>query len=245
MTDDDDGTKTNGSNGSNGSNGAGHPPSPGPESPVRDAAAAALLSTAAPPAIQDLADACIRYVERAVGVRLDYTLETLPLLDHYLEHARAALSAKKAEKKAPDAAEEADDLPALSIVAQTAGAYFGEVVRRRYPSWWRLDADPAEHRLEFHNLYLVVRPVTLMLDVLTLDTSGNGPKGLSGFDLDEEDRTAAAARLAELPPVPLEEYVSPSTRLEVIDIVVDAVRVHHMAEGGPVLELEPDDYLDA
>src|SRR5687767_15165113 len=87
MTDDDDGTKINGSNGSNGSNGAGHHPAPGPEGPVRDAAASALLATAAPPAIQDLADACIRYVERAVGVRLDYTLETLPLLDHYLEHA--------------------------------------------------------------------------------------------------------------------------------------------------------------
>jgi hypothetical protein len=45
--------------------------------------------------------------------------------------------------------------------------------------------------------------------------------------------------------VTLEEYVSPSTRLEVLDIVVDAVRAFHMAEGLPVQELEPDDYLDA
>lgn len=250
MTDDDTtnppgnppGTPPGKTNGANGSNGSGHGSGGASEPPT--AAETALLGASPPPTIQDLADACVRFVERAVGVRLDYTLETLPLLDHYLAHARDALRAKKDEAdKKP--ATEGDDLPALSIVAQAAGAYFGEVARRRHASWWRLDAEPAEHRLEFHHLHLVVLPVTLMLDVLTLDTTGKGPTGLSGFELDEADRGAAAARLAELPPVPLEEYVSPSTRLEVIDIVVDAVRVFHMAEGIPVLALEPEDYLDA
>lgn len=220
----------------NGSNGAGHPPEIS-DSPT--AAEAALLSAEPPPAVSELAEACVRFVERAIGVRLDYTLETLPLLDHYLEGARDTLRETKKKKAQTDV-----EAPTVSIIAQAAGAYFGEVVRRRHASWWRLDADPEEHRLEFHHVFLVVKPVTLMLDALTLDPLGKAPAGLSGFDLDEEDRGAAAARLAELPPVPLEEYVSPSTRLEVLDIVVDAVRAYHMAEGVPVQELEPDDYLD-
>lgn len=218
-------------NHTNGANGAGH----GSNAREQSGSEAALLAAPAPPAIADLADACVNYVERAIGVKLDYTLETLPLLDHYLEGARETLREKKGGA----------DSPTLSILAQAAGAYFGEVARKRHPAWWRLDADPAEHRLEFHHVFLVVRPVTLMLDALTLDPRGKAPTGLSGFELDEEDRGAAAARLAELPPVTLEEYVSPSTRLEVLDIVVDAVRAFHMSEGVPVLELEPDDYLDA
>lgn len=241
MTDDDTSNPpgSNGSsNGKAGSNGAGHAATSEAPTPAESA----LLGAEPPPAIQDLADACVRFVERAVGVRLDYTLETLPLLDHYLAAARETLTEKK---KAAEGQAGEDATPTLSIVAQAAGAYFGEVVRRRHASWWRLDADPAEHRLEFHHLHLVVLPVTLMLDVLTLDPSGKGPANFSGFELDEADRGAAAARLAELPPVPLEEYVSPSTRLEVIDIVVDAVRAFHMAEGIPAQALEPDDYLDA
>lgn len=217
----------------NGSNGAGH--AAPLDSPT--AAEAALLAASPPAAIAELAEACVRYVERAIGVTLDYTLETLPLLDHYLEGARDTLRDKKKGKTDTES-------PTLSILAQTAGAYFGEVIRRRHASWWRLDAEPEEHRLEFHHVFLVVKPVTLMLDALTLDPTGKAPAGLSGFDLDEEDRGAAAVRLAELPPVPLEEYVSPSTRLEVLDIVVDAVRAYHMSQGIPVQELEPGDYLD-
>jgi hypothetical protein len=240
MTDDDETSKARGTNGKGGSNGAGHAATSEAPTPAESA----LLAAPPPPAVQDLADACVRFVERAVGVRLDYTLETLPLLDHYLAAARETLGEKKKAAES-QAGSEQDATPTLSIVAQAAGAYFGEVIRRRHASWWRLDADPADHRLEFHHLHLVVLPVTLMLDVLTLDPAGKGPASFSGFELDEADRGAAAARLAELPPVPLEEYVSPSTRLEVIDIVVDAVRVFHMAEGIPVQALEPDDYLDA
>ena len=232
---------TNGSNGSNGSALAGLESPPDPPDPSLESApdgapeAPPHVSPAPPAAIEELAEACVRFVERAIGVRLDYTLETLPLLDHYVEAARETLRGKKP----------GGDGPTLSIIAQAAGAYFGEVVRRRHVAWWRLDAQPEEHRLEFHHVYLVVRPVTLMLDALTLTNDDKAPSGLSGFELDEEDRAAAAARLSELPPVSLEEYVSPSTRLEVLDIVVDAVRAFQMAEGLSVQELEPDDYLDA
>ena len=38
--------------------------------------------------VQELADACVRYVRAAVGVELDYQPETLPALDHYVSSRR-------------------------------------------------------------------------------------------------------------------------------------------------------------
>src|SRR5688572_23563251 len=37
-----------------------------------------------PEPIRELCDACIAYVTRALAVELDYTPDTLPILDHYL-----------------------------------------------------------------------------------------------------------------------------------------------------------------
>jgi hypothetical protein len=65
---------------------------------------------------------------------------------------------------------------------------------------------------------------------------------LAGFELEDDDREAAAARLAELPPVDERDYYSTATRLEVLDIVVDAARVRRMAEDEPEVNLTPEDY---
>lgn len=198
------------------------------------AASAELLAAPPPETVADLAHACIRFVERASGVKLDFSPETLPLLDHYLEEARSVLSQPKAEGSAQES---------FDLISRAAGAYFGEVVRRRYPSWWRLGAaETDEHRLEFHRVYLVIHPVLLMADALVLDPKKQG-SDLQGFDLDPEDAEAAAKRLADLPEVELEEFVKPSTRLEVLDIVMDAVRTAHAADGAEPLELSGEDYV--
>ena len=103
-----------------------------------------------PDRVRDLAEACVRFVERSVGVKLDYEPETLSILDHYLAGARAAAAEKPA---------------AGALVAHAAGAYFGEVVRRRYPSWWRLDGDdPSGWRLELEPVYLSFSPVQIAAD---------------------------------------------------------------------------------
>src|SRR5579862_508162 len=93
-----------------------------------------------PQRVLDLAEACVRFVQRALGVALDYEPETLPLLDHYVGEGRTAAAPR------PEAA---------ALVAHAAGAYFGEVVRRRYPSWWRAEGeDPAGWRIELEPVYL-------------------------------------------------------------------------------------------
>jgi hypothetical protein len=261
-------SKANGANGAGAKRGLASPPDSPP-----------------PPAVADLADACVRFVEKALGFQLDYTPETLPVLDHYLEQAREA------------AAERSD---ALLLLAHTAGAYLGEVIRRKHASWWRVEGDdPVAWRIELEAVYLAFSPMLFIREALlrppsaaplqeAADAGDDGeeeerdekeedeeearmapPEGAGAEDeaaraaggppgaaeegeagetvahliLEEEDRLAVSARLAELPPVSEAEYYAASTRLEVIDIAVDAIRARRLAEGEEEhVPLEPDDY---
>jgi hypothetical protein len=230
-----------------------------------------------PQAIQDLAEACVRFVERAVGVKLDYEPETLPLLDHYIEQGR------KAARERPET---------VPLIAQAAGAYIGEVVRRRHKGWWRTEdkGDPSAWRVELENVYLVLRPVELVMRALRRpdppppppsvaepadddedsderdaeaddgalaqergeEASGDGsvsdPEedvGPAFFEFDEADRDTIAARLAQLPPVSIEEFYASSTHVEVVDIVVEELRSRRIEAGvEPDAHLEPEDYDD-
>jgi len=189
------------------------------------------VTAPAPERVQDLAEACVRFVERSLGVRLDYEAETLSLLDHYIEEGR------RAAREKPET---------MMLLAHTAGAYFGEVVRRRYPSWWRAeDDDPTSWRLELEPVFLSFSPVQLIADALLRDEEAPEADATvgAGLDLDEQDRDVVAARLAELPPVSEREFYAPSTRLEVLDIAVDAIRARRVAEGDEAdAALTPEDY---
>ena len=183
----------------------------------------------APVVIRDLAEGCVAFVQRSLGVALDYTAETLPLLDHYLAQAREDANAR------PET---------VPLLVQSAGAYFGEVVRRRHPSFWCVDGDDASaYRIAFEQVYLSLRPAELMREALlggeaSMDASGATP----GLELEEGDRRAVSQRLAELPDVSEAEYYAPSTRLEVIDIAVEATHARRMAEAGRALSLGSADY---
>ena len=200
-----------------------------------------------PDRVRDLAEACVRFVQRAVGVTLDYEPETLPVLDHYVEQARQAAGGR------PEAA---------AVVAHAAGAYFGEVVRRRYPSWWRTEHDdPAAWRIELEPVFLSFRPIQLIADALyrVEETKGEGGEGEGEgegesaaeedageqLEIDDVDREAVTGRLAELPQVSEKEFFAPSTRLEVIDIAIEAIRARRMGEGNEGdAKLGPSDYDD-
>ena len=178
----------------------------------------------APPAIQELADACVRFVERAVGVKLDYTAETLPLLDHYLASARDAALAR------PET---------VAVIVQTAGAYFGEVIRRRHASFWRTEnVDPADYRIELEQVYLAVTPAELARQALL----GSELEDDAMLELEDDDRDAVAERLAELPEVTEQEFYAPSTRLEVLDIAVEAIQARRLAADEPERHFGPEDY---
>jgi hypothetical protein len=179
----------------------------------------------APQVIDELAHACIRYVHDAIGMHLDYQAETLPLLDHYLASCRADLASR------PELA---------GLVARAAGAYFGEVVRRRVPTFWHVPTDdPSEWELRAEPVYLSFNPVAVAYDVIN---HGDEEGPTSRLQLDDDDRDLVEARLAELPAATEDEFYALSTWLEVIDIAVDAAKARMTRDGMGDAVYAPEDY---
>src|ERR1041385_2828921 len=82
-----------------------------------------------PVRVREYAEQAVAYVRTALGVALEYDSDTLPLLDHYLRTVPAEQPAT------------------VQLVISTAGAYFGEVVRRRLGGRWELSDKEAEWRV--------------------------------------------------------------------------------------------------
>src|SRR4051812_48624116 len=82
-----------------------------------------------PPRVREYADQAVVYVQRALGIKLEYDSDSLPVLDHYL-------------RTVPD-----DQPAALKLVLATSGAYFGEVVRQRLGGRWELGSQEADWRV--------------------------------------------------------------------------------------------------
>ena len=184
---------------------------------------------AAPAAVAELADACARFVRAAIGVSLDFRPETLPVLDHYLASRREELLGARAAN--PEA---------MGLVARAAAGYFGEVVRRHFRAFWHLPSDdPANWELRFETAYLSVNPLAVVYDAIS---HGDEEGPVAYLELEDEDREAVAARLAELPPAPDEEFFSLATRLEVLEIAVDVIKARMMAAGLGEVAFSTDDY---
>lgn len=183
--------------------------------------------TPVPAQVAELSESCVRYVERSLGVRLDYAAETLPVLDHYLALQRGELQTRT---------------EAMGLVVRVAGAYFGEVARRRIGAFWKAtQGDAVEWELCAEPIYLTFSPFAVAYDALH---HGDEAGPTSHFELDDEDREAVEARLAELPQLAEDEFYLLSTRLEVLDIAVDAVKARMMAAGMGEVAFGLDDYRE-
>ncbi|MFI5307937.1 MAG: DUF6278 family protein [Polyangiales bacterium] len=167
--------------------------------PARD------VDPAPPPTeIADLADSCVRFVLDALGLQLDYTPETLPVLDHYLrEGARGA----KPE--------------VLALLAPAAGAYFGETVRRNMAgARWHCPAESEyrDFRLEFDPFFLCFNPIGVAVEVLTLeDATGFG----AHFNVLEEARAPIATALESSEGVDETSYYTFTMRWEALEQVAN------------------------
>jgi hypothetical protein len=155
-----------------------------------------------PPVVLDLADSCVRFVKRALRIELDYTPETLPILDHYLREAQGI-----------------DREEIISLVAPAAGAYFGEVVRRQLgPSRWHWVSDDfADCRIEFDRCFLSFNPIGNALEAVV----GNEVEGYgSNLALLAEDQGLVREALARTDDVREDDYYRLAVRFEVIEQVV-------------------------
>jgi hypothetical protein len=164
----------------------------------------AQFAADAPPAVRDLARACLAFVRKSVGIDLDLTPDTLPLLDHYLSQARD----KRGEVH--------------TLVAAAAGAYFGELVRKSYPCRWVVPSDDVHDgwRLEFEKVFLYLHPVAIALAREALEHA-EALEGGAGFSVREQDRPVLAATLATLGQVDEDEYYLLSTRFDVLSAVAE------------------------
>lgn len=171
-----------------------------------------------PARVREYADQAVAYVHRALGVKLEYDSNTLPVLDHYL-------------RTVPD-----DQPAALELVVATSGAYFGEVVRQHLGGRWELGAQEAEWR--------VVLPTGINFSPAGFVAAAIARADLE--DLDSE--IAAPPRmlpyvqqtLARMGEVTLDDYYSLCGRLDTLEHVHEvlvALAAQMMGDG----DLDGDD----
>lgn len=178
-----------------------------------------------PPAeVAELAAACTRFVAQRYGVMLDFTPETLSLVDQYVRDARKDLHER------PEAEE---------LVQTAAGAYLGEVIRRQFGARWFTDGNPSAWRLYLSTVYCAFNPIGMVREALLQ----RGEDGWHAhFELDPGERELIDARLAALPEVDEDEYYAPTTRFDVVHMVVEALREHMRSRGLGDVRFTAEDY---
>lgn len=154
--------------------------------------------TPPPGEVFELAERAVEYVRKAIGHLLDYTPETLPLLDHYLNGI-------------PRDREEI-----VALVATTAGAYFGEVVRKAIGGTWQKEGE--DWRLVL-GVGITLTPSAMAAEAIALA----GVESVdASFDVPDADREAVEDALHGRE-VPEEEYYSLTGRLETLITVAEVV----------------------
>lgn len=158
-----------------------------------------------PPLVADLAASCVQYVLTKYRVKLDFTPETLGILDQYVRDARADIAIK------PDA---------IDLLQSVIGAYLGEVIRRAHFGIWQADGEQDSWRVLMTRVYLTFNPIGMAREALTLEPA----EGWHAFaEVDPAEKERLLQRLEAIPPVEEEEYYAPTTRAEVIDIAVETL----------------------
>jgi len=181
-------------------------------------------TTAPPPEVAELAAACVRFVAATYKGALDFAPETLSYVDQWLRDARAEV------QKRPEAAE---------LVQGAAGAYLGEVIRRAFGGRWVVLGQHSEWKLCLSSVFCAFNPVGMAREALLLEPAEGWGAHL---ELDPGEREAIEQRLACLPPADDDEYYAPTTRFDVLSILVDALREGMRARGLTDVLFTPDDY---
>ena len=184
------------------------------------------MTIAPPEPVAELVTVCLEYVRRALGFELDFTSDTLPVLDHYVATVRES-GAQRPEL--------------VPLVARATGAYFGEVVRAWIPGFWRVPS-PNIHDWQLCSrvCFLFWNPIGVAYDALYRESEHDGPRSM--LRCAPEDREFLERRLATLPPVPAEQYHLFTTRFEVIEVANEALRARLDEQGYEGTELSEEDY---
>lgn len=174
-----------------------------------------------PEPVQELAAACVRFVATRYKVALDFSPDTLSLVDQYVQDARS-------EGVTPET---------LPVVEGAVGAYLGEVIRRAHGGVWDAVGDPETWRVLMTDVFLAIHPVAMAREALTLE---HDPR--AHLVTDPAEQESLEARLASLGEVTEEEYFAPTTRFDVVEIAVSALAAKAQASGLGDVKFTRDDY---
>lgn len=154
-----------------------------------------------PTEVADFADQAVEYVRRALGVVLEYNSETLPVLDHYV-------------RQVPD-----NQPGTRELVIATAGAYYGEVVRRALGGSWEIHGEPDAWRLVLPG-GLSFAPAGFVASAMVLAEVDDYD---TGFDAPQGMRDLFEQALESMSPVTEEQYYSLCGRFDTIEHVQDVL----------------------
>lgn len=233
--------------------------------PPRDAPGSAPRAASVPPrssTAEDLVatlDTSFRaQVGRALAVELDGSVESLAFVDHYLRMAHDELRE-----------------PIVSLIAAGAGAYFGALVCRTMGAMWVGDGkDPRRLRLLLTPQLIHFSPVDQAYEAIagqalspddpriaagpaldpvfhlrppsagSSDPAADGPD--SGLNrVENDDASWLQARLAELSPMPEDQFHSLTARFETLQLMLELLAAKHAQEGRSPKTLGLPDYLSA
>lgn len=156
-----------------------------------------------PAVVEDLALGAFRLVKERLDFELDFTPETLPVLDHYLAQIREEDGGRPDEK-------------AVALVGPCAGAYFGEVVRRSAPGlrWHCPENDYEGWRLEGEHVFLSFNPIGAALEALF---GGPVPGWNAHITLRPEQRPVVDGSLEATGPIREDDFYRLAIRHEVLE----------------------------
>ena len=179
--------------------------------------------------VRELSASCEQHVRDAIGLELDGTIETLPILDHYVRLSR-------------DAVRERPEL--LPLLARTVGAYFGQVVSDHFGGFWSLTSpDVNTWYVCLRSVYLAFNPIGMAYAALIWSIDEELPPGPPAeLRLSAQDRGWVEQRLAALPPVREGDFFTLSTRVEGIEIAVAALGEQMAQAGTTDVVYDDDDY---
>ncbi|MEO0326440.1 MAG: hypothetical protein AAF447_26065 [Myxococcota bacterium] len=169
-----------------------------------------------PDAVRDLATACVASVRATLAFDLDFTPDTLAVLDHY---------AKEVVQE--------EDATILQLVAPMCGAYFGEVVRRELGAarWHAPDDTYRLWRLELEPAFLHFNPLGVALEVLRGE---DAPGWYAHLQFLDDDRSLVASTTENLGAVKAEDYYRFTVRHEVVQGVAANLAEKPRLPGQPV-----------
>jgi hypothetical protein len=185
------------------------------------------VEAAVPPQIEEWAEACRGFVKEAVGLELDYSPETLPLLDHYVRDKAESASAEVS-----------------ALLTPPLGAYFGEVVRRNMQgARWHAPGDEyQDYRIEYDGFFLHFNPLGVAAETL----SGSDAEGFGAhFQILDEARALVETALSGDDSVSVDDYYSFTVRYETLELVTSVLTAFELQQRSRPRRFGPDVYRAA